>query len=85
MRSQPAHNLHLAARRFKAGHRLALATALLLILGAITKATGAPSWLVATLWATMAACAVVAAAWMVPTYVRFKRVAKAETRHHPDG
>ena len=79
-------DLRLAAHRFKAGHRLALLTALLLILGAVAKATGAPSWLVATLWATTAACAVLVAAWMVPTYVRFRKMAKAvDTRSSGGG
>jgi len=75
-RRASGEDLRLAIRRFKAGHWLALATALLLILGAVAKATGAPSWLVAVLWATMVACAVLALVWLVPTYVRFKRLAK---------
>jgi len=68
-------HLRPAIRRFKAGHWLALATALLLIAGAVVKATDAPSWLIAALWSMMAACAVISAAWMLPTYVRFKRMA----------
>jgi hypothetical protein len=71
-----AEDLRPAARRFKAGHWLAVATALLLIIGAVAKATGAPSWLIAVLWSAMAACAVLSATWMMPTYVRFKRLAK---------
>lgn len=76
MPSSPTRDLHAAARRFRAGHWLALATALLLIIGAVAKVTGAPSWLVATIWAAMVASAVLSAAWMVPTYVRFKRLSK---------
>jgi hypothetical protein len=69
-------DLRHAARRFRAGHWLALATALLLIVGAVAKATGAPAWLVGVLWAAMAASAALSAVWMVPTYVRFKRLSK---------
>jgi hypothetical protein len=69
-------NLSLAIRRFRAGHWLALATALLLIAGAVAKATGAPSWIVAVLWATLAASAVLSAVWMVPTYIKFKRLSR---------
>jgi hypothetical protein len=75
-----AEDLRPAIRRFKAEHWLAFAATLLLIVGAAAKATGAPSWLVAVLWATMAACAVLSAAWMLPTYTRFKRLARSEDR-----
>jgi hypothetical protein len=68
-------DLRPAIRRFKAGHWIVLATAILLIVGAVAKATGAPPWLTAVLCSMMAACAVLSAVWMVPTYVRFKRLA----------
>jgi hypothetical protein len=76
MKPNPSHDLRPAIHRFRAGHWLVLATALLLIVGAVARATDAPRWLVAALWATMAASAVLSAAWMVPTYVRFKRLWK---------
>jgi hypothetical protein len=76
MSPDPPLDLRPSIRRFRAGHWLGLATALLLIVGAVAKATGAPSSLIAVIWATVAASAVLSAAWMVPTYVRFKRIAK---------
>jgi hypothetical protein len=72
MKPDPPREPGPAIRRFKAGHRLALATALLLIIGAVAKATGAPSWLVAVLWAALAlalvagiACTRGMAGWVV--------------------
>lgn len=78
-RPDQREDLRPAARRFKAGHQLAIAAALLVVVGAAAKAAGAPSWLVAAIWAVVAAGAVLAAVWMVPTYVRFRRLARQKT------
>jgi hypothetical protein len=68
-----AGDLAPAARRFKAGHWLALLAAVLVILGAIATGAGAPHWLVGILRAGMAAAAIAAALAVVPAHAKLSK------------
>ena len=49
---------------------------MLVIVGAVANASGAPGWLVAVVWAMTAASALLSLVWMVPTCIKFERLAK---------